>query len=372
MLSNRPCLVIAQSGRALAASAAQAHIKTHVIDRFADEDTRCYALSTRKISGNVMGLDTGELLSVLDEYVDKPLAGVVIGSCLESKPGILDIIGARIRLLGNQGECVRNCKDPVLLSGLLDALGIPHPDTRLSSAGCPGDWLVKITGATGGQHISSLGNLKEQSRDQYFQEYLSGRSISVVFIANGKQSQVIGLNETWARAPQDHDFSYSGAITIPDLEKHSVRSIDRIVTILVKQLGLVGLCGIDIIIDTNGQCNVLEINPRPPATFELHEQKTSLFYAHVMACNGQLIPLPQADIKFRGHEIIFAPVEFSIPVTAWPEWVADRPHTGFRIACGEPICTILAAAGSKDEVRKILDQRKASVLEQLGLQRLAA
>ena len=319
-----------------------------------------------------MGLDTRELLSALDEYVDKTLAGVVVGSGLESKPGILDIIGERIPLLGNHGECVRKCKDPVLLSGLLDALGIPHPDTRVSITGCSSDWLVKITGATGGQHISSLGSMEEQSRDQYFQEYIPGKSISAVFIANGKQAQVIGLNETWARDPQDHDFSYSGAITIPDLEKHFVRTIDRIVTVLVKQLGLVGLCGVDIIIDRSGQCNVLEINPRPPATFELHEQQTSLFYAHVMACNGQLIQLPQVDIKFRGHEIIFAPVEFSIPVTVWPEWVADRPHTGFRIACGEPICTILAAAGSKDEVRKILDQRKASVLEQLGLQRLAA
>lgn len=372
MLPNRPCLVIAQSGRALAASAAQANIKTHVIDRFADEDTRCYASSTRKISGNITGLDSGELLSALDEYLDKTLAGVVIGSGLESNPGILDIIGAKIALLGNEAECVRNCKDPVLLSGLLDALGIPHPDTRLSPAGCSGDWLVKIAGATGGQHISSLVNLKERSQDQYFQEYIPGRSISVVFIANGKQAQLIGLNETWARAPQDHDFTYSGAVTIPDLENHFVRTIDRTVAILVKQLGLAGLCGVDIIIDANGQCNVLEINPRPPATFELHEQQTSLFYAHIMACNGQLIPLPQADITFRGHEIIYAPVEFSIPLTAWPEWVADRPGTGLRIASGEPICTILAAAGSKDEVRKILDQRKVSVLEQLGLQRLAA
>lgn len=372
MQQNRPYLVVAQSGRALAASAARANIKTHVIDRFTDVDTQCYALSTRRISGNVTGLDTGELLSALDEYADKSLAGVVIGSGLESKFEMLDIIGKRIPLLGNQGECVRFCKDPVLLFGLLDALGIPHPETRISSAGCPGDWLVKIAGATGGQHISSVRNLKEQSQGQYFQEHISGKSISVVFIANGKQAQVIGLNETWARAPKDHDFSYSGAVTLPDLEKHFVRTIERIVTILVKQLGLAGLCGVDIIIDANGECNVLEINPRPPATFELHEQGTSLFYAHVMACSGQLISLPQADMKFRGHEIVFAPVEFTVPVSVWPEWVADRPHYNYRIASDAPICTITAAANSTEEVRFLLEQRKASVYELLGLQRIAA
>ena len=372
MLPSKSCLIIAQSGRALAVSAARANIKTHVIDRFTDEDTRCNALTTRKIAGNVMGLDTRELLALLDDYSDKSLAGAVIGSGLESKPGILDIVGTRIPLLGNRGEVVRFCKDPVLFFGLLDTLGIPHPDTRISSASSSGDWLVKIAGGTGGQHISSVRNRKAHAQDQYFQKCISGRSISVVFIANGEQAQVIGLNETWTRARDIYDFCYAGAVTLPSIDKKVLETLCEITKILVKQLGLVGLCGIDVIIDKDGECQVLEINPRPPATFELHEWGFSLFLAHIMACKGKLATLPPGKIKSRGHEILFTPVNFHVPEIVWPDWVVDRPAHGIQIASGEPICTILAAANTPDEARIRLLQRKASMFELFGLQRIAA
>lgn len=372
MLPNRPCLIIAQSGRALAASAARANIKTHVIDRFADEDTRCNALSTRVVSGNIMGLCADELLDALDDYTDKPLTGVVIGSGLESIPELLDVINERIPLLGNLSDCVNICKDPVRFFALLDSFGVPHPEIRLSPADYTRGWLIKYIGGSGGQHIRCSVQTIEQSSDQYFQKYIHGRSISMVFIANGKQLQVIGLNETWTRAPEFYDFCYTGAVTLPEIDNRVFTKLSEIASVLVKQLGLTGLCGIDVIIDADGECQVLEINPRPPATFELHERGVSLFHAHIMACRGHLIPLPPGDAKSCGHEILFTPVNFHVPEIVWPDWVVDRPAHGLRIASGEPICTILAAANTPDETRTKLLQRKASMFELLGLQRIAA
>lgn len=372
MLPSKPCLIIAQSGRALAASAERANIKTHVIDRFADTDTRCIALSTRVITGNIMGLCVREILDGLNDYTDIPLTGVVIGSGLESSPELLNVINARVPLLGNLTDCVNNCKDPARFFALLDSLGIPHPDTRLSFSGYKRDWLVKRIGATGGLHINCSVKKIRQLSDHYFQKFIHGRSISVVFIANGEQAQIIGLNETWTRARDNYDFCYAGAVTLPSIDKKVLTTLCEIVRLLVKQLGLVGLCGIDVIIDKDGECQVLEINPRPPATFELHERGFSLFHAHIMACNGKLATLPPGKTKSCGHEILFTPVNFHVPELVWPDWVVDRPVHGLRIASGEPICTILAAANTPDEVRTKLLQRKASMFELLGLQRIAA
>ena len=372
MLPNKPCLIIAQSGRALAASAAQANIKTHVIDRFADEDTRGNALSTRLVAGNVMGLCAGELLDAFNDYTDKPLTGVVVGSGLESRPELLDVINARAPLLGNLSDCVKLCKDPARFFAILDSFGISHPEIRLNAPDYTRGWLVKHIGGSGGQHISCYMNSGRQLPDQYFQRFIHGQSISVVFIGNRKKAQVIGLNKTWARAPENFDFCYSGAATLPEIDEQVYTTIGEIASLLVKHLELAGLCGIDIILGPDGECHVLEVNPRPPATFELHERGNSLFHAHVMACKGHLIPLPQKNVKSCGHEILFAPFDFHIPEIVWPGWVVDRPGRGLQIACGEPICTIRAAANTPAEVQILLERRKSSMNELLGLQQIAA
>jgi uncharacterized protein len=372
MLPNRPCLVIAESGRALAASAARAHIKTHVIDRFADIDTRKYALTTRRVSANHKGFCAQELKDALDDYAHIPLTGVVVGSGLESQPELLDIINANFSLLGNQSECVRTCKHPILFFSLLESLHIPFPPFQLKTTGDSRGWLIKRIGGAGGQHIGYVTHAVELSTDQYFQEFIKGRSLSLTFIANGKQAQVFGVNETWTRDPENYDFCYAGAITLPEIDNPVITKLREISNLLVKHLGLVGLCGIDVIVDSDGECYVLEVNPRPTATFELYERGNSLFYAHLLACEGRLVPLQQQYIKSCGHEIIFAPVDLHIAETGWPGWVVNRPCSDVQIATGEPICTIRAAANSPDEVRKILEQRKASLYKMLGLQRIAA
>ena len=372
MPQSRPYLIIAQSGRALAASAAAAGITTHVIDRFADLDTRTFTLSTRIIAGLESGLDTHQLMDIIADFSKTPLAGIVVGSGLESYPEVLDVLSSRWRLYGNNTEVVRRCKDPEQSTSLLVNLGIPHPETSIQSKASSNDRLLKQTGGAGGGHIRKYTNTDGIPTHYYIQEKLEGRSLSIIFLANGRNARVVGINETWSYAPHIYDYRYAGAVTLSNVGTELYASFEKAIQLLTHELHLVGLCGLDVIVDDTGQLYVLEINPRPTATFELHENNNSLFYAHIMACQGKLIVLPDQNQDCRGHEVIYAGSDLHVPQLKWPEWVVDCPRPGVRIATGEPICTIQAAAISPGDVRDRLAQRKASIYKQLGLQRVAA
>ena len=372
MPQNRPYLIIAQSGRALAASAAAAGIATYVIDRFADLDTCSITLSTRQVAGTESGLDTNQLMGILADFSKTSLAGVVVGSGLEAHPDILDTLSGRWRLFGNNTEIVQRCKDPQQFISLLDKLGIPHPETNMGFKRISGNWLLKQMGGAGGGHIHRYTN-GDIPAHYYIQEKLEGRSLSIVFLANGKDANVVGVNETWTFAPHNNNYRYAGAVTLPDVETELYASFEEVIRLLTHELKLIGLCGLDVIIDNAGQFYVLEVNPRPTATFELHENNNSLFYAHVIACQGELVILPDQSPGSRGHEVIYTDSDLYIPQLKWPEWIVDRPHhPGIRIATGEPICTIRAAAISPGGVRDKLEQHKAVLYKQLGLQKVAA
>ena len=371
MPQNKPYLVIAQSGRALAASASKAGIETHVIDRFADVDTKIYALSVQVVNESESGICTDHLRILLDKYNTVPLEGVVVGSGLECQSDILDELDERFRLFGNTAECVKVCKDPNSFFALLQSLGIPYPTISLESLIELEGWLVKKIGGTGGKHIYWADGNK-LPKNHYYQKFVEGRSISVTFLANGKQAHIIGINETWVHDLSNKNFSYAGAITAPEIGPIIVDTLNDIVATVVRHLQLVGLCGLDVIVDPSGACYVLEVNPRPVATFELHEQNQSFFYAHVEACQGNLVQLSKNSNTSQGHEILFLTNNFVVPEITWPEWVSDRPDYGLQIASGEPICTIRAAACSSGEIRALLKQRKSMLNGLLGLEKIAA
>jgi len=368
---NKPYLVIAHSGRALASSAATENIETHVIDRFSDMDTQTVSLSTRKVGGDDSGLCEDELLKALDDYSHIPLTGVVVGSGLENNPNLLNIIGERFTLIGNQAECIKLCTQPHEFFSLLDTHGILYPEIQQKAPDDNKSWLKKLAGGYGGHHIKWYKSGDQFSTEHYLQRYINGRPLSVVFLANGKSAQIIGENEIWPVDPVNNNFTFSGAVSLPNLEEKISDSLVKIVDILVDHLQLKGLCGLDVIVDTNNECYVLELNPRPTATFPLHELGTSLFDRHLLACRGQLKPLPAKDMVYRGHLILYAREKLYVPNIEWPAWSVDRPCPGTRIAAGEPICTIHATANSLGKLKASLKQRKTVLKKSLGQEKIA-
>src|SRR5687767_11035331 len=108
-------LIVAQSGRALAAAARRAGFRPYVADLFGDSDTRKLAAGYRQVPGRLgFGFDDEPMLPVLDALAKEaglPI-GVVLGSGFESAPDRIASISARHRVLGCSADTVRVLKNP--------------------------------------------------------------------------------------------------------------------------------------------------------------------------------------------------------------------------------------------------------------------
>ena len=145
---------------------------------------------------------------------------------------------------------------------------------------------------------------------------------------------------------------------------------------LVPSFNLKGLCSLDFIVEETGQYSILEINPRPTATFELYEIQESLFVQHLAAFNGKMtnteLDPESGEAQSRALWILYTGKSITIPHLEWPDWVTDRPKPGKLIASGGPICTICAVANSSGESKALLKQRETMLKKLLGSASIAA
>src|SRR5207249_12211457 len=106
---------------------------------------------------------------------------------------------------------------------LLDRLGIRYPEPRFTpppappapprpAPPAPAGWLVKHPGGAGGAHVRRAARRRVRA-DAYFQRFEEGRSLSALFLADGRRASVIGFNEQWtASVRRDLPFLYGGAV----------------------------------------------------------------------------------------------------------------------------------------------------------------
>jgi predicted ATP-grasp superfamily ATP-dependent carboligase len=130
----------------------------------------------------------------------------------------------------------------------------------------------------------------------------------------------------------------------------------------VAALPLVGLNSADFLVDGEA-FHLLEVNPRPGATFDLFEPDTSsLFALHVDACSGHLpAQVPALDRGVAGVILYARRAIASMPPLDWPEWVADRPVAGSRVKAGGPLCSVFAEAASAPLARALVEERSAEL-----------
>lgn len=360
---NKPSyLIAASSGRALAASAHRAGLPVHVVDLFADRDTRGYAHTARIVGTLRDGFDPARLFERIGQLRrSKNIEGLVVGSGFEDQPEFLELLSQSYQLFGNPASTVRLVKDPADFFGLLERLGIPYPETVQQPVDNSTGWLIKRIGATGGDHIRWLKPREIGKPGYYLQRPVEGRSYSVVFLANGKGVRIIGYNELWhASGFEQTPFKYGGAVSLPGMEGGLAGRLTEAIQELVAALELRGLCGLDLIVDTDHRFYVLEINPRPPATFELHEENASLFQQHLSACCGRLPQGVQGmqNPDVRAHAILYAarPIEIVVGI-GWPVWTRDLPMIGTSIEQGAPVCTVNARARDPEHARRLVIER---------------
>jgi uncharacterized protein len=367
-------LVVAVSGRALAASARRAGFVPLVADFFADADTRQIAHSCYKLDDLKRGFRWKSLapaLEALAEAVPSPLLGVVYGSGFEDRPLLLAKIADRWPLLGNGPSVVERVKSPEVFFTELARLGIPHPRTVVDPAATGSGWLAKRQGGAGGSHVvtshvaaASTARRRSTKGRTYFQEKLEGRPVSALFAGTGTSAQVLGFSEQWAAPTSRAKWRYGGAVRpaelSQDLEARLTDSVERV----AEYFDLKGLGSADFLV--NGEeFYLLEINPRPGATLDIFDSEAEpLLRIHLEAVLENRLPTALRNLPAAtAAAIVYATEPITVSQTMiWPDWTFDRPHRGERIDKDRPICTVWARSRTKVEARRLVDERIESIL----------
>lgn len=358
-------VIAALSARMLAQSARHAGLRPIALDLFGDVDTCRAAHWLRAGAVGAPTLDPDRLRDTLARLAHREdLLGWVAGTGFEAHPTWLDRGARHLRLLGNDATTVAYVKQPRHFFGLLDALGIAHPDIRFTPPDALG-WLRKEIGGSGGWHVRRWiqGMGATSPATHYFQRERPGMPMSLLFLANGRQMTPIGFNRLMCEPLARHPFAFGGAIGPVPLAPVPAADILHAAAVLTQHLGLRGLNGIDFILH-RGSVEVLEINPRPPATLALYDARVpgGLMRAHIDACDGKLAPLPQFDDAPSGVRIVYADTNRTITLQDVARmtiagWVHDLPRAGVHIGTDEPWCSVSATADDADQVAALLMQR---------------
>lgn len=358
------------------------------IDAFADKQTVTLAEKSIAIAYGRQGFDADALMVVLDTLDLSRFTGVVYGSGFEAQPALLIKIAAKLPLLGNSADTVAAVKTPAVFFAALQQLNIDYPGVSDSPPeNDSNDYLIKFAGGSGGTHIRSANSqVCLLGGNDYYQKKINGRPVSLLFLANKYDIEVIGFNEQWLDTSADGPYRYGGAVSHVKLSTCVKQQLIDAAQKLTTEFSLVGLNSLDAIVgDTvntanasahNEQVFVLEINPRLSATVDLYNNaKHNLFERHVNACLINNICLNnddlnqnetyQLNLQCNAHAIVYATeaIELLAPVL-WPDWVIDTPQLNekmFMISAGEPVCTVLASADSADTAKRIAQSRVKSI-----------
>jgi predicted ATP-grasp superfamily ATP-dependent carboligase len=361
---SRP-LIVAVSGRALAQSAARGGYRPVVLDLFADRDTRAAAAEWRRVSvPGALRFDPNAVLRAARALA--PGAGLVYGSGFEGRTGLLERLGRGRTVYGNAPATVALVRDPARFFPLLRRLGIHHPVVRLGPPSRPSGWLVKGSGSAGGTRVQPAGTRPTSTAD-YYQRLVPGDSRSVTFLADGRRAQVLGFNRQWTAPRPGRPYLYGGAVGGLGPGGRLRREIEEAVDALVLRTGLVGLNGLDFIL-RGGRWLVLELNPRPTATFELYDADYpgGLFHWHLRACAGELPARAAAPRAVRAQAIVHAPCVGGARGMRLPRWCRDLPAAGTRFVPGDPVCTVHASAPTATRALTLIRRRTRAIERALG------
>jgi predicted ATP-grasp superfamily ATP-dependent carboligase len=358
-------LIAAASGRALAQSARHGGYLPLVADFFADQDTAALAHDHVLIAGGLArGMNEDGVLTAFEALARsrRPI-GAVCGTGFEDRPELLARIGERWRLLGNDPQIVGRVKDPRAFAALCRACAIPHPETVPSPPLDAANWLAKRKGGAGGSHIASAIGQNTANDEFYFQRMTPGVPVSALFLADGRRAMTLGFSTQWASPTTRRPFRYGGAVRPAALASALASTLADAVNRLVQAIPLVGLNSADFLVHGD-EFRLLEINPRPGATLDVFEPaQGSLFALHVAACEGKLDSAPPRFDGARAAAIVYAERDIAaVPAVRWPNWAADRPHSGTAIKAGLPLCSVKAAATTAAAARAGVDERLAVVL----------
>jgi predicted ATP-grasp superfamily ATP-dependent carboligase len=333
----------------------------------------------------LQGFNADALLAAINTLDLSSFAGFVYGSGFEAQPQLLVKISALLPLIGNSAETITAVKTPPIFFAKLQQLEIGHPHVLSTLPDQDfDDFVIKHAGGCGGAHIRPVNaDCHELPAHYYCQQKLSGRPVSLLFLDNGHNIDVIGFNEQWLNPALESPYRYGGAVSNADITASSQQRLIAAAKKLTREFGLLGLNSLDALLQTSAvpdhdeKIAVLEINPRLSATVDLYTQQ-NLFARHVQACLPPYSFSPpddsrhDVDVPHKAHAIVYAELhaELIMPI-AWPDWVLDTPLqlpeqliSGLKIKAGAPVCTVIAYA-TDAETAKNMAQSRVKIIHNL-------
>lgn len=335
------------------------------VDCFADQDTQALSLEAVKVNSLVFADIEPVLRDVMRRHGVRQL---LYGSGFEHHPASLAMIEQDWRILGNGSVLFRRFQDKREFFNQLDRLGIHYPETSFSLPRMADNWLSKPVQGLGGLGVVPAGLVGEFDRNSYWQKRLDGDSYSALFVADGNDVMILGFNRQWSIAVDEYTpFMFSGIHNCARLPSNVWRLLANWLVRLLDVYQLRGLGSLDFIVQ-DGQCYVLEINPRIPASAQLYGRK--VFALHRAACHGLLRRGRTLRVRPRGYQVVFAGAELQVPIINWPNWAVDLPAPGAIVGQGQPICSIIAGGKSAAQVRIRLQQRQQLIEHLLNIRTL--
>jgi len=381
---GRPIAIVGASVRAAAASAVRAGYEVRAADVFADADLARVAQATA-VSPYPQGLH--DWLRRLDP---QPLAWMYTGA-LENHPDLVDALAAVCRLWGNGGDTLRRVRSPWQLADALQQAGLQFPETRPSADGlpCDGSWLAKTCRGASGSGVRPWRGQPAVPRttELVYQRRVPGVACSAVFVAAQGTAELLGVvkqlvGEDWLGAAA---FQYCGAIGPWPVGASAQAEIVRIGRELAARFELVGVFGVDLVVDGDAVWTI-EVNPRYPASAEVLDRTlgTNVVASHIEACRERHFAkfAPKNAHAQEGKAIMFAKVPLTISAsfvdwalalsqysTGWPS-ISDIPRAHTQIPCGGPVATVFARGTNVEEIVAELKSRVAELEQRLYSHRL--
>ncbi|MEI8573366.1 ATP-grasp domain-containing protein [Methylomonas sp. LW13] len=356
-------LVIAKSARMLVQMCVDSRCEVVAIDCFADSDTRQMAKHTYQVPSLAWD-DIQATVAVVREV--HGLSELVYGSGLETYPETLICLEKGWRIIGNSAAIFQRVQDKRDFFAQLDYLSILHPPVVFTKPEYGFDWLLKAWRGEGGLGIRRCHN--DEFVDGYWQRYIEGRSMSVLFAASHDGVELIGFNEQWTiKSEGGQSFLFAGIVSHAKVSRSIQTEIADWLDKLVNAYELRGLNSMDFML-CDGRCYVLEINARISASAQLYGK--SLLLKHLQACQNSRDNRVELSAEPRAYQIVYAQKTVMIPERLiWPSWTVDRPNPGSIVATGEPICSIIATGKNSGQVLDNLhrQQRIVANLLETGL-----
>jgi predicted ATP-grasp superfamily ATP-dependent carboligase len=364
---SRILTIVGASVRAAAQSAFRAGFQVCAGDRFADTDL-CSICEATEVSDYPAGL--------IDVVMGQQSGPWMYTGALENHAGLVATLGRARQLLGNGAAVLNEVRDPRLMAESLSRAGVRVPEAAFDSQRAPrdGTWVVKPRKSAGGCRIGfweQSGARVPRSIDCYFQRFVDGRACSAVYVAADGRAALVGVTrqlvgQAWCGSS---GFRYCGSIGPIQLPSAAIDDFARIGDVLAGRFNLVGLFGIDAVVNAAGVWTV-EVNPRYTASTEVLERAggPNAIRLHVAACEeGNLPTTIEQTARVSGKAILFAPKRLMIS-DEWTERalarhdceqppLGDIPRAGSVVDAGGPIVTVLADADDEATVLELLRTR---------------